>query len=104
MLTMSEFGRTSAENGARGTDHGEASLMIAAGGAVAGGVYNGDPDSWPGVYSVGRYVRGETYFTSVLAEISQNHFGLDEDTTAEVIPGHDAKGDGGHAFTGFIAT
>ena len=37
VLTMSEFGRTVAENGNRGTDHGHATAMLAFGGGIRGG-------------------------------------------------------------------
>ena len=37
VVVTTEFGRTVAENGTRGTDHGTASAMFIAGGAVAGG-------------------------------------------------------------------
>ncbi len=43
IVTMSEFGRTSRENGSRDTDHGHACAMFVAGGRVQGGVYNCDP-------------------------------------------------------------
>lgn len=39
VITVSEFGRTSAENASVGTDHAEASVMYMAGGGVTGGVY-----------------------------------------------------------------
>jgi uncharacterized protein (DUF1501 family) len=41
-----EFGRTVAVNGTGGTDHGTASAMFIAGGAVAGGRVQG---KWPGL-------------------------------------------------------
>jgi uncharacterized protein (DUF1501 family) len=43
-LTFSEFGRRIEENGARGTDHGEASPLFMIGGGVKGGVYGNNPD------------------------------------------------------------
>jgi uncharacterized protein (DUF1501 family) len=43
LLTFSEFGRTVAENGRRGTDHGAAGPMFLAGGRVAGGVHGAHP-------------------------------------------------------------
>ena len=45
VLTMSEFGRTVAENGNRGTDHGHATAMLVLGGGVRGGRVYG---RWPG--------------------------------------------------------
>ncbi len=43
VLTFSEFGRTVAENGRRGTDHGGAGPMLLAGGRVRGGVLGVHP-------------------------------------------------------------
>jgi uncharacterized protein (DUF1501 family) len=42
-MTFSEFGRRVAENGSRGTDHGEAAPMFLVGGGVKGGVYGKHP-------------------------------------------------------------
>ena len=46
VVVSTEFGRTVAENGTKGTDHGTASAMFIAGGAVAGGSVRG---RWPGL-------------------------------------------------------
>jgi uncharacterized protein (DUF1501 family) len=46
VVVASEFGRTAAENGGRGTDHGTGGLLLLAGGAVAGGRVLG---RWPGL-------------------------------------------------------
>lgn len=43
VMTFSEFGRRVHENGSQGTDHGAASVMFVAGGAVKGGVYGEYP-------------------------------------------------------------
>ncbi|MCX6895054.1 MAG: DUF1501 domain-containing protein, partial [Verrucomicrobia bacterium] len=43
VVTMSEFGRTTLENGSGGTDHAEAGCMFVAGGAVNGGIYGCSP-------------------------------------------------------------
>lgn len=43
VLTFSEFGRTLAENGRHGTDHGAASSLFALGGAVKGGILGEHP-------------------------------------------------------------
>ena len=42
-MTFSEFGRRVAENGSRGTDHGEAGPMFLVGGGVKGGLYGEHP-------------------------------------------------------------
>jgi uncharacterized protein (DUF1501 family) len=46
VLLVTEFGRTAAINGTRGTDHGTATAAFLAGGAVAGGRVVAD---WPGL-------------------------------------------------------
>lgn len=46
VVMTTEFGRTVAVNGTSGTDHGTASAMFVAGGAVAGGRVQGQ---WPGL-------------------------------------------------------
>jgi uncharacterized protein (DUF1501 family) len=46
VIIATEFGRTVAENGTGGTDHGTASAMFLAGGAVRGGHVYGQ---WPGL-------------------------------------------------------
>jgi uncharacterized protein (DUF1501 family) len=47
VLSFSEFGRRITENGSRGTDHGAASVMLAMGGLVHGGIYGTAPDLNP---------------------------------------------------------
>ena len=46
VLVVTEFGRTAAMNGTRGTDHGTGSCAFLAGGAVRGGRVMAD---WPGL-------------------------------------------------------
>ena len=46
MLLVTEFGRTAAVNGTRGTDHGTGAAAFLLGGAVAGGRVIAD---WPGL-------------------------------------------------------
>jgi uncharacterized protein (DUF1501 family) len=52
VLLVTEFGRTAAVNGTRGTDHGTATAAFLAGGAVAGGRVIAD---WPGLSSRALY-------------------------------------------------
>lgn len=54
VLCLTEFGRTAAENGTKGTDHGTGGAMIYAGGALNGGRILGD---WPGLAEVDLYNR-----------------------------------------------
>ena len=44
VLQFSEFGRRITENGSQGTDHGAASVMMAIGGGVRGGIYGTAPN------------------------------------------------------------
>ena len=56
-MTFSEFGRRVAENGSRGTDHGEAAPMFVIGGGVKGGIYGTHP-------SLDRLDDGDATFTT----------------------------------------
>ncbi|HEX8211268.1 MAG TPA: DUF1501 domain-containing protein [Longimicrobium sp.] len=87
ILTMSEFGRTVAENGTGGTDHGHANCMLLMGGSVAGGQVRGE---WPGLQPEqlheGRDLRVTTDFRDVFAEVAGKHLGATQ--LERVFPGH----------------
>jgi uncharacterized protein (DUF1501 family) len=88
IVTMSEFGRTSKENGSKGTDHGNASVMFVAGGKVNGGVYNCDASTWAAgdLFSAsGRYIRRITDYRAVFGEIFTRHFGNSNEVLQQVI-------------------
>jgi uncharacterized protein (DUF1501 family) len=92
IITMTEFGRTSKENGSFGTDHAYASAVFVAGGSVNGGVYNCDSTTWADgdMFSQnGRYLRRSTDFRSVIAEVFRNHFGDSDAVINQAIPGYD---------------
>jgi uncharacterized protein (DUF1501 family) len=82
MLSFSEFGRRITENGSKGTDHGAASLMLAMGGLVHGGLYgtaaslNPDPSNTT-LENSGADVHYETDFRAVYAKIVDNWLGGD---------------------------
>ena len=89
VVTMTEFGRTSRENGSFGTDHAYATVMFVGGGKVNGGVYNCDASTWSAgdLFSQsGRYVRRLTDYRAVFAEIFEKHFGNTQADTNFVIP------------------
>jgi uncharacterized protein (DUF1501 family) len=91
IVTMTEFGRTSQENGSRGTDHGEAAAMFAAGGCVNGGVYNCDATRWEegAMFGArGRYLSRKTDYRTVMGEMFTKHFGDDTAMLEEIIPGY----------------
>jgi uncharacterized protein (DUF1501 family) len=88
VLTMSEFGRTAAENGTGGTDHGHGTAMMVFGGTVKGGRVYGD---WPGLAPAalheGRDLAVTTDFRALFAEVLERHL-LNADA-ARVFPGLD---------------
>ena len=86
VLTMSEFGRTVAENGNRGTDHGRATAMLVMGGPVRGGRVYG---RWPGLDVAhlvdGRDLAVTTDFRDLFAEVAIRHLGVPP--TTALFPG-----------------
>jgi uncharacterized protein (DUF1501 family) len=93
VCTMTEFGRTSKENGSRGTDHAYGCVMMVAGGGVKGGVYNCDATKWRAgdMFSQdGRYVRRLTDYRAVFGEIFERHFGDSPALVEQIIPSYAA--------------
>ncbi|MDA1278034.1 MAG: DUF1501 domain-containing protein [Verrucomicrobia bacterium] len=94
VVTLSEFGRTSKENGNQGTDHAEAGVMFVAGGKVNGGVYQCDNKTWTigasgSMFQVnGRYLRRSVDYRSVLGEIIRDHLGASAEQLETIIPGY----------------
>jgi uncharacterized protein (DUF1501 family) len=82
LLSFSEFGRRITENGSKGTDHGAASVMLALGGGVRGGIYgtaaslNPDPQN-PTLENSGGDVTYENDYRSVYASVIDNWLGGD---------------------------
>lgn len=82
VLSFSEFGRRISENGSQGTDHGSASVMLAMGGRVNGGLYgtaanlSTDPAN-PTLENAAGDIRFETDFRSVYARVIDNWLGGD---------------------------
>jgi uncharacterized protein (DUF1501 family) len=89
LATMSEFGRTTAENGNGGTDHGHGDVMLVMGGPVRGGAVYG---TWPGLEPEQLFERRDlavtTDFRDVLGELVQEHLGQD---TGHVFPNYRAR-------------
>lgn len=85
LLSSTEFGRTAAENGSAGTDHGYASTWYAIGGGIQGGIY-GD---WPGLAESdlrdGRFLNSTIDYRNIYAEILQQHMANTD--LANVLPG-----------------
>lgn len=108
IVTMSEFGRTSAENASVGTDHAEASVMYVGGGGVRGGVYGCDRNPNPRLgglanWDVGTgakngslfaanssvgYLRRSIDYRSVVGEIIRDHLGATQPQLNRIIPAY----------------
>jgi len=90
VVTMSEFGRTVAENGSGGTDHGHGNAMMILGGNVKGGQVYG---KWPGLSRdklyQGRDLAITTDFRDVFAECVTGHLGAND--ISKVFPGYAYK-------------
>lgn len=85
LVTMSEFGRTARENGARGTDHGHGNVMFVLGNAVRGGrVYGNFRGLADDELNEGRDLAVTTDFRDVFAELSLKH--LNNQNFAKVFP------------------
>lgn len=86
VMTMTEFGRTVAENGSGGTDHGHGSCLFLLGNGVAGGRVYGD---LPGLGTKdlyeGRDLPVTTDFRTVFASVAEGHLGVRDDGT--LFPG-----------------
>lgn len=96
VVTMSDFGRTAAENGTNGTDHGWANCMLALGGPVAkanAGQSRKVLAQWPGLAKEklheGRDLLHTTDFRDVFAELVRVHLGNPHLET--VLPQHKFK-------------
>ena len=73
LLTFSEFGRTVAENGRRGTDHGAAGPMFLVGGPVRAGIHGPHPSLTD---LEGDALKPGTDFRSVYATVLEDWLGL----------------------------
>ena len=115
VVTLSEFGRTTVQNGSAGTDHAEAGAMFIAGGAVNGynkgaphpGVfgcsdtdsYNGQSIPWvPGLSgsmfgASGRYLKRAVDYRSVLGKLIRDHLGATQNQLNQIIPGYTVTGE-----------
>ena len=91
-IVMSEFGRTAAQNGSGGTDHGHGNMMMLMGGGLAaagGGKVHLANDQWVGLSEGELYQKRDlaitTDFRSVLAEALDGHLGFND--LGSVFPG-----------------
>ena len=97
ILVISEFGRTSAENGTRGTDHGFGNALWLIGNRVNGGKWHGQ---WTGLargnLNESRDLPAHHDYRAVLAQVLKRSFSMTESGLATLLPGAawDARLDG----------
>ena len=89
IVVMSEFGRTSAENGSRGTDHGHGNALWLLGNRVQGGRWHGN---WKGLavesLHEGRDLPVHHDFRGVLAQVLRSSQGLSALQVNTLFPGY----------------
>ena len=87
VVVMSEFGRTSAENGTRGTDHGFGNAMWLVGNRVAGGKWHGH---WTGLakgnLNENRDLPAHHDYRAVLAQVLRGTFALNDTALDDLLP------------------
>jgi uncharacterized protein (DUF1501 family) len=87
IVIATEFGRTVFVNGTNGTDHGTASALFLAGGAIAGGKVLGE---WPGLAKEQLYesrdLRPTSDMRSWIAALLSQHWGLDGKQLQTIFP------------------
>ena len=96
VLAFSEFGRTAAQNGTGGTDHGWGNCLLALGGPVARASDAGPRfvlGEWPGLardqLNEERDLRHTTDFRDVFAEVVKEHLGNPQ--LEKVLPQHSVR-------------
>ncbi|ERT06778.1 hypothetical protein M595_3215 [Lyngbya aestuarii BL J] len=89
ILVVSEFGRTVAENGNQGTDHGRGNAMWILNGSVRGGQVYGQ---WPGLSESERYEGRDlaitTDFREVVSTVLLNQFQVKPNQIDRIFPGY----------------
>jgi uncharacterized protein (DUF1501 family) len=87
IVVASEFGRTAAENGSRGTDHGHGNAMWLIGQRINGGRWHGRWDGLaPGDLHQSRDIPVRHDFRTVLAHVLRATQGLDDTALATLFP------------------
>jgi uncharacterized protein (DUF1501 family) len=86
VVVATEFGRTARPNGTGGTDHGQASVSMLLGGAVAGGKVVAD---WPGLTQAalyeGRDLKPTTDLESLIAGALAQHYAIEPARTMSTL-------------------
>ncbi len=93
IAVVSEFGRTAAENGSRGTDHGHGNAMMLIGNRLAGGRWHGGWEGLaPGQLNEGRDLPVLNDFRAVLSVVLRGTQGVDDAQLAALFPGNPFAG------------
>jgi uncharacterized protein (DUF1501 family) len=93
LMVTTEFGRTAAENGSQGTDHGWAHCELYLGGSVRGGRVHGNwPGLSPGALNEGRDLQYTVDFRDVFASAAR---WLGAADASAVLPGYTPRTDPG---------
>ncbi len=89
IVVASEFGRTGAENGTKGTDHGHGNVMWLLGNAVQGGRWHG---RWDGLeidkLNEGRDIPVHHDFRSIFVEALRRSLGVSQRRYPAMFPGY----------------
>ena len=89
IVVISEFGRTVAENGNGGTDHGHGNAIWLLGGKVKGGKIYGE---WPGLSESalykGRDLAITTDFRTAIASVLRQHLQISQSNLNSIFPGY----------------
>jgi uncharacterized protein (DUF1501 family) len=88
LITLSEFGRRSEENGSGGLDHGHGNVVLALGGGLKPGVHG----RWPTLAAdklVDGDLAGTTDYRSIVSEVLKKRCGVA--STTDVFPGFTPK-------------
>ena len=92
IVVMSEFGRTVAENGNGGTDHGHGNVLWVLGGQIQGGKVYGE---WPGLAESQRYQGRDlaitTDFRDAIAPLLTKGMGIESKHLNQIFPGYSSQ-------------
>lgn len=87
VMVMSEFGRTTGENGTRGTDHGYGNAMWLVGNRVNGGEWHGQ---WTGLargnLNEARDLPAHHDYRAVLAQVMRSTLAMSDSALASILP------------------
>ncbi len=95
LLLLSEFGRTVAENGNGGTDHGHGNVICLLGGGIKGGKVYGQ---WPGLATEALFEHRDlavtTDYRDILWQALRHRFGLQAPALSHILPDFTPSRDG----------